>query len=244
MKKQVTIMGMPVTVEVLDSGVTNEDIQEIFSYLHYIDKKFSTYKQDSEISQINRGEINEQDYSSEMKTILELCEKTNKETNGYFDVHLDGILDPSGIVKGYAIYQAALILKKKGFKNFFVEIAGDVQVFGKSKDGEKWQVGIQNPFNPKEIVKILKVSDTGVATSGNYQRGLHIINPKTKKAADEIASMTVVGPNAYEADRFATAAFAMGEKGIEFIEKQKELAGYMIKKDHQAVLTGGLNQYL
>ena len=118
MKKQVTIMGMPVTVEVLDSGVTNEDIQEIFSYLHYIDKKFSTYKQDSEISQINRGEINEQDYSSEMKTILELCEKTNKETNGYFDVHLDGILDPSGIVKGYAIYQAALILKKKDLKIF------------------------------------------------------------------------------------------------------------------------------
>lgn len=244
MKKQKNIMGMLVTIQVEDRNVTNEDIQEVFAYFHYLDKKFSTYKKNSEISKINKRELRISESSSEMKKILRLCQETKRQTQGYFDIKINGILDPSGIVKGYAIYQGALIFKNKGFKNFYVEIAGDIQVFGKNQNQKKWRVGIQNPFNPKEIVKVLSVSGKGVATSGNYQRGKHILNPKTKKSADEIASITVIGSNIYEADRFATAAFAMGEKGIEFIEKLDGFESYMIKKDGSAILTSGLNKYL
>jgi len=179
-----------------------------------------------------------------MMKILGLCEQTKQETDGFFDINLNGILDPSGLVKGYAIYQGALILKNKGFANFYVEIAGDIQVFGKNEKQKKWKIGIQNPFNPDEIIKIVKLSNKGIATSGTYQRGKHIYNPKAKKLAEEIASMTVIGPNVYEADRFATAAFAMGEKGIEFIERLKGFEGYMIKKDKKAVLTSGFEDYL
>lgn len=232
-------MGMPVTVKIIDAGATSEDIQEVFAYFNYIDKKFSTYKRDSEISQINRGVVNNVDYSNEMKKILELSDQTKKETNGYFDIYLNGIIDPSGIVKGYAIWQASKILEKKGHQNFYVEIAGDIQVFGKNEKGESWKVGIQNPFNPEEIIKIVKISNKGIATSGNYQKGLHILNPKTKLAADEIASISVIGPNVYEADRFATAAFVMGEKGIEFIEELKGFEGYMVKNNKIAVMTSG-----
>src|ERR1035437_8357817 len=244
MKKQAIIMGMPVTVQIIDAGATSEDIQEVFAYFNYIDKKFSTYKRDSEISQINNGEINNVDYSNEMKKILELSDQTKKETNGYFDINLNGIIDPSGIVKGYAIWQASKILEKKGHQNFYVEIAGDIQVFGKNEKGESWKVGIQNPFNLEEIIKIVKISNKGIATSGNYQKRLHILNPKTKIAADEIAGISVIGPNVYEADRFATAAFAMGEKGIEFIERLKGFEGYMIKNNQIAVTTSGFKKYL
>jgi thiamine biosynthesis lipoprotein len=243
MKKQAIIMGMPVTVQISDGKATDEDIQEVFAYFNYVDKKFSTYKKDSEISQINRGEINEVNYSKEMKKVLSLCEETKKATDGYFDINLDGNLDPSGIVKGYAIWQAAQLLKKKGYRNFYVEIAGDIQTFGKNKAGENWRVGIQNPFNAKEIIKIVRLSNKGIDTSGNYQRGKHILNPKTKMVADEIASITVIGPNVYEADRFATAAFAMGERGIEFIGRLKGFAGHIIKNDRMAVMTGGFAEY-
>lgn len=236
-------MGMPVKIEVIDADVTDEDIQEVFAYFHYIDKKFSTFREDSEISKINIGELRILQSSSEMQKILALCEKTKQETNGYFDINIEGNLDPSGIVKGYAIYEGAEILRKKGFANFYVEIAGDIQVFGKNSKGKKWQVGIQNPFNLKEIVKVIKVSNAGIATSGNYQRGRHIQNPKVNQWADEIGSITVIGPNIYEADRFATAAFAMGEKGIKFIEKLKGFEGYMVKKNRQAVYTSGLEIY-
>lgn len=237
-------MGMPVTVQIVDGKATAEDIQEVFAYLYHIDQKFSTYKKDSEISQINREEIKSSNYSNEMKKVLELCEETKKATDGYFDINNNGILDPSGIVKGYAIWQAAQILKKKGYENFYVEIAGDIQAFGKNEKGERWKVGIQNPFSLKEIIKIVSLSNEGIATSGNYQRGKHILNPKTKLLANEIAGITVIGPNVYEADRFATAAFAMGEKGIEFIERLKGLEGYMIKNDQIAVLTSGFESYL
>jgi thiamine biosynthesis lipoprotein len=244
MKKQAIVMGMPAKINVIDVGVTEEDINKVFSYFHYIDKKFSTYKKDSEISQINRGELKEWDYSSEMKKILKLCEETKKETNGYFDVNFNGILDPSGLVKGYAVFGGAEILRKKGFLNYFVEIAGDIQIQGKNEKRENWKVGIQNPFNPDEIIKVVKLSNKGIATSGNYIRGTHIYNPKEKKFAEEIAGITVIGPNVYEADRFATAAFAMGEKGIEFIEKLKGLEGYMIKKNKTAVFTSRFEEYI
>lgn len=243
MKKQKIVMGMLSVVDIVDKGATDEDINEIFSYFHYIDNKFSTYKENSEISQINRKELKEPQYSSEMRKILYLSETTKKETDGYFDIQINGVLDPSGIVKGYAIFEAARIFKNKGFNNFYVEIAGDVQTYGKNEKNEKWSVGIQNPFNLNEIVKVVYLKGQGIATSGTYLRGKHIYNPKSKEKADDIMSVTVIGPNVYEADRFATAVFAMGRKGIEFIEKLKGFEGYMIQKDKRAVYTSGFENY-
>ena len=162
---------MPVVIEIADENATDEAVNEVFSYFHYIDEKFSTYKKSSEISKINRGELVFSDYSLEMQKILTLCQETKNQTKGYFNIEIKRKIDPSGLVKGYAIFEGAKILQKKGYKNFYVEIAGDIQVFGKNKNKEKWKVGIQNPFNLKEIVRVVKISDRGIATSGNYQRG-------------------------------------------------------------------------
>jgi thiamine biosynthesis lipoprotein len=244
MKKTAIVMAMPVTIQVTDKNATAEDINEVFAYFHYIDKKFSTYKKNSEISQINRGEINSRQYSKEMNEILKLSEITKKETDGYFDINISNSLDPSGIVKGYAINNGANVLIKKGYKNIYVEIAGDIQVYGGNGTDKFWKIGIQNPFNLAEIVKVVKLKDRGIATSGNYIRGKHILNPNQKKPTDEIASISVIGPNVYEADRFATAAFAMGKKGIGFIEGLKGFEGYMIQKDKHAIFTGGFNDYV
>lgn len=242
MRKTRLIMGMPITVEII--GSADKVFDEVFDYFGYVDQKFSTYKNTSEISKINRGEIKSSDFSSEMKKIFKLAEQTKKETDRYFDIVQNGKIDPSGIVKGWAILNAAKIIKRAGFENFYVEAGGDIQVLGRKKKGEKWRVGIRNPFNVSEIIKVLSVSNLGVATSGAYERGLHIYNPKTHRLANEIASITVVGRNVYEADRFATAAFAMGKRGIEFIERQKGLEGYMIDKKGIATLTRGFEKYV
>ena len=93
-------MGMTAIINVIDISVTQEDINEVFSYFHFIDKKFSTYKENSEISQINRGELKESQFSNEMKKILKLCEETKEETSGYFNINSNGLLDPSGL-KGF-----------------------------------------------------------------------------------------------------------------------------------------------
>lgn len=238
------VMGMPATVTIIDADAKRADIEEVFKYFRKIDKQFSTYKKESEVEKINRDEITSRHYSKAMKKILQLSEKTKKDTNGYFDVFFKGKFDPSGIVKGYAIHQGSLMLKKAGYKNYYVEIAGDIDVHGKNQEGKPWSVGIRNPFKTSEIVKILKISNKGVATSGNYIRGEHIYNPVEGTRPSQIASITVIGPNVYEADRMATAAYAMGKQGIQFIESQANLEGYMIDNNKQATFTSGLEEYV
>jgi thiamine biosynthesis lipoprotein len=244
MKQTRILMGMPVSVEVLDPAATDDTINEVFAYFEYVDEKFSTYKETSEISQINNGQITLAQASADMQTIFALADQTKQATNGFFDIAHDGRYDPSGIVKGWAIDQAAEQLHQKGFKNFYVDAGGDIQAFGRNEQHEEWRVGIRNPFNLTEIVKVLAISNCGVATSGNYVRGHHIYNPmKVDDPLAEVVSLTVVGPNIYEADRFATAAFAMGRAGIVFIESLDNFEGYMIDAEGQATLTSGLGRY-
>ena len=237
-------MGMPITVEVVDPGVTEADIEKVFAYFRAVDDTFSTYKEHSEIAKINRGELGEKAYSDEMKTILAVSEQTRQETRGYFDIQHNGILDPSGIVKGWAILRAAHLLKEAGLTNFYIDAGGDIQVAG-NKDGEPWRIGIRNPFNRKEIVKVLVVTDKGVATSGTAIRGQHIYDPHHPDTAlQDVVSLTVIGPNVYEADRFATAAFAMGKSGIFFIEQLPGFEGYMIDASARATFTSGFERYV
>ena len=235
---------MPITVEIVDES-TNKDFDLVFDYFDYVDKKFSTYKPNSEISKINRREILEKDFSADMKEVFKLSEETKKLSRGYFNIqNPEGYIDPSGLVKGWAIQKASNILTEKGFKNFYVEAGGDIQVQGNNADNKPWNVGIKNPFNQKEIVKVVYLHNQGMATSGTYIRGQHIYNPfKANELLNNIVSLTVIGPNVYEADRFATAAFAMGKEGINFIESLKGFEGYMINKEGLATMTSGFDKY-
>ena len=244
MKHLQLLMGMPITVEVVDPGVTEADIEKVFAYFRAVDDTFSTYKEHSEIAKINRGELGEEAYSDDMKTILAVSEQTRQETRGYFDIRHNGILDPSGIVKGWAILQAAHLLKDGGLTNFYIDAGGDIQVAG-NKDGEPWRIGIRNPFNRKEIVKVLVVTDKGVATSGTAIRGQHIYDPHNPDTSlQDVVSLTVIGPNVFEADRFATAAFAMGKRGIFFIQQLPGFEGYIIDASARATFTSGFERYV
>ncbi len=239
------IMGMPITVEIADSSATRDALEKIFSYFIAVDERFSTYKSGSEIMRINRGEVLENEYSAGMKEVFALAEKTKKETSGYFDIkNPDGSLDPSGIVKGWAIQNAAAQLFDMGFRNFYIDAGGDIQSSGTNAKGETWSVGIRNPFNFKEIIKIIYPQGSGIATSGTYIRGQHIYNPYAPgKELCDVVSLTVVGPNVLDADRFATGAFAMERESVNFIENLKDFEGYMVDSKGIATMTSGFKMY-
>ncbi|MBI3260358.1 MAG: FAD:protein FMN transferase [Ignavibacteriae bacterium] len=245
MKQTRILMGMPITIEIVDISAGEQDINEVFSYFKYTDEKISVYKKTSEITQINNGKIKKSDWSEDMKIVFALSKETKIKTSGYFDIMAsNGRYDPSGLVKGWAIFNASKILERRGFNNFYIEAGGDVQVRGKNQQGQNWKIGIRNPFNAKEIIKTVSVNEEGVATSGTYIRGQHIYDPKKRREPiTEIISLTVIGPNIYEADRFATAAFAMAEKGIEFIENLPGFEGYVIDKNGLATMTNGFEKY-
>jgi thiamine biosynthesis lipoprotein len=244
MKQTRLIMGMPIAIEVLDASATQDDLDDVFAYFVSIDETFSTYKDTSEISQINRGELLPAHYSEDMQIILALSAQTKEETAGYFDILHKGVYDPAGIVKGWAIQNAAKMLHAKGLRNFYIDAGGDIQVSG-SKNGNPWRVGIRNPFNRNEYVKVLVVTDQGIATSGTAIRGQHIYDPYQRDAPLlDIASITIIGPNVYDVDRFATAAFAMGKRGIQFIENLAGFEGYMIDMHAIATCTSGFERYV
>ncbi len=236
------IMGMPVVVEITGGG--SADLDAVFGYLMAVDDRFSTYKSDSEISKINRGELGEQAYSDEMKEIFALAEATTRETDGYFSiVRPDGSIDPSGIVKGWAIRNAALLVERMGYTNYFIDVGGDIQSRGIDADGKAWTIGIRNPFDRTQVVKALRPQGKGIATSGTYIRGQHIYDPHTPgRTIDDVVSLTVIGPDVYEADRFATAAFAMGKPGIAFIEGLPGFEGYLIDTQGIATMTSGFQR--
>jgi thiamine biosynthesis lipoprotein len=244
MKQIRDIMGMPIQVEVLDSQVTEQDIEKVWEHFRHVDEKFSTYKSTSEITHINEGKIKLEQYSQEMKEVMDLCKKTQRETQGFFNIEHNGKLDPSGIVKGWAIYNASQLLKQNGLHNFFIDAGGDIQVSGKNKEGKEWIVGIRNPFKPEENIKVLHLTDKGIATSGTSERGQHIYNPYSpKEKITDVVSLTVIGLNVYEADRFATAAFAMGKEGIHFIQSLPGFEGYMIDAQGIATFTSNFEEF-
>lgn len=245
MKQTRLLMGMPITLEVVDATVPADVFDRVFAYFAAVDQTFSTYKASSEISRINNHEITVEQASQDVRTIFALAEQTRQETGGYFDMTRDGLYDPSGVVKGWSIYQAAKIMRLAGCRNFSIDAGGDIQAVGKNGQGQHWRVGIRNPFNMHEIVKVLAISNCGVATSGTYIRGQHIYNPKTNsQLVTDVVSLTVIGPNIYEADRFATAAFAMGEEGVRFIERLEGFEGYMIDRQGRATFTSGFTRYV
>ncbi|WP_246094080.1 MULTISPECIES: FAD:protein FMN transferase [Mesorhizobium] len=233
-------MGMPITVDI-GGASSGELIETVFGYFERIDRRFSTYRADSEIMAINRGDVPVVEWSGEMTEVFALARQTKDETDGYFDIRKpDGSLDPSGIVKGWAIRNAAVIVQRAGIRDFFIEAGGDVQSCGKNASGQDWSVGIRNPFNAHEIVKIVYPRGRGLATSGTYVRGQHIYNPHAiDSPIQDIVSLTVIGADVLEADRFATAAFAMGRDGILFIEQTPGLEGYVIDTNGRATPTPG-----
>jgi thiamine biosynthesis lipoprotein len=245
MRQERIVMGMPAIIEITDPSADNDSFAAVWSELEEIDQRFSTYKETSEISRINREHAPESAYSPLMKEVFVLAEQTKIETGGYFDIRTpDDTLDPSGIVKGWALLRAAQQILNMGFKDCYIDIGGDIQTYGKNPAGAEWSIGIRNPFDRDEIVKVIYPHEMGVATSGTAVRGQHIYNPHDPHAPiSGIVSLTVIGPDVYEADRFATAAFAMGKGGIVFIEHLPGFEGYTIDPAGIATMTSGFNAY-
>jgi thiamine biosynthesis lipoprotein len=237
------IMGMPVVVEIV--GADEATYRRAFARFQEVDDRFSTYKRDSEISRINRGDLSLEHASGEMLQMLALAEHEKSRTGGIFDIRTpDGTLDPSGIVKGWAIRDVARMVEHAGYHDYWVEAGGDIQVSGHDEDGAPWRIGIRHPFEKDRLVQVIRLSDGGVATSGTYARGEHLYDPRTGRAADSpFVSLTVIASDVYEADLWATTAFVSGEEGLARLAALPGLEAYAIAHDGIATMTEGWVSY-
>jgi thiamine biosynthesis lipoprotein len=196
-------MGIPVSVQGADG-----EADAVFEWLRWVDTTFSTYRADSEISRLDRGELSPGDAHPLVREVLGRCDALRERTGGYFDARATGRLDPSGLVKGWAVDRAAALLDAAGCRRFCIDAGGDVVL-----RGGPWRVGIRHPRRRRKVAAVIEVSDAAVATSGAYERGAHIVDPIGRRPADGALSVTIVGPQLAAADAYATAAFAMGRAG-------------------------------
>jgi FAD:protein FMN transferase len=235
------IMGLPVVVDVRDDGDASPALADLFDWLRWVDATFSTFKEDSEISRINQGELRREDAHPDVREVLERCERLREETEGYFDMRTPaGPIDPSGLVKGWAVDRAAAILDGAGFHNYAVSGGGDMRVLGRAVPELAWRVGIQHPLDRQQVASVVETTDLAIATSGAYARGDHVWNPHSERAPSGILSVTIVGPELGTADAYATAAFAMGPERAPHWSAR--LAGYeamTILADETVFKTGG-----
>ena len=202
------VMGMPVVVDVRDGDAGPDAVDEVFAWLRFVDATFSTYRADSEIRRLDAGALALADAHPLVREVLARGERLRARTGGYFDARAAGRLDPSGLVKGWAVDRAAALLTAAGARRFCVNAGGDVVV-----RGGPWRVGVQHPRERDRVAAVLSLTDAAVATSGAYERGEHIVDPLTRRPARGALSVTVLGRDLATADAYATAAFAMGERG-------------------------------
>ncbi|MFF4948749.1 FAD:protein FMN transferase [Streptomyces chattanoogensis] len=214
-------------------------LHDAVAWLHHVDRVFSTFRADSVISRLARGETRREDCSSEVREVLDLCTHAGRATGGWFSHTPDGVLDPSGLVKGWAVERAWQILRRAGARNICVNGGGDLQLSGESAPGVPWSIGIAHPRRPGELCTIVTGHDLAIATSGTAERGTHILDPYTGAPADGPASLTVVGHRLTMTDAYATAAFAMGGRARNWLEHLDGYEGFAILRDGRPWRTRG-----
>jgi thiamine biosynthesis lipoprotein len=234
-------MGMPVTVDVRGAGVDAAALDEVFADLRRLDALFSPYRAGSEVSRIDRGELRPEEASPEVRAVIDLCERYRRATGGWFSAWIDGRFDPSGLVKSWAMDRACGILERHGARDYLIDAGGDVVARGNRAADEPWRVGIRHPVQRDRLVRVVLAADMAVATSGTYEKGAHVRDPRTGQPATEVLSVTVVGADVVEADVHATAALAMGRAGLELVEALAGYEAYAIFPDLTASWTTGFD---
>jgi len=237
LRKQFPVWGTMVDVDCFSQSVGGAQLdramETVIAFCEDIDRDFSTYKAGSWVSRLRRGEVAIGDCPEDVQQVWNLCATAKDLSDGAFDPWaVAGGFDPSGLVKGWAADAAAEILVAAGVQHCQVNAAGDLALRGgwfdsATGDVKPWSIGVVNPDNRAEIVKVFQITDGAIATSGTYERGAHIHDPLNGLIAIGAKSATVVGAEGWLCDAMATAVMVAGQDAAKWFG-QPELAGYQV----------------
>ena len=229
-RAEIETWGTVIFIDASSSTITESAIQtsidRVRDFLYEVDVVFSTYKDQSQVSRLRRGEIKIVDCTPDLQEVWQLCHEAKLLSDGYFDPWcVEGGFDPSGYVKGWASDRAISMMKADGVEHIQINSAGDLSLAGGHEPGKSWSIGIRHPEDAQTIVKVFDITDGAIATSGTYERGSHIKDPHTGLIALGARSATVYGPNGGVADALATALIVAGKDGAYLFQKP-ELSEY------------------
>ncbi|MBT8226468.1 MAG: FAD:protein FMN transferase [Dactylosporangium sp.] len=242
-------MNMPISIHLRGAGLASPEVEravaEVFADLRRVEGLFSTFRPDSQVSAINRGQARPGDCHPLVAEVIELCGQARERTDGYFDAYLprpggSRWFNPAGLVKGWAAERAAGWLRALPRRGFCLNAGGDIVVGGSGpREGEPWTIGIEDPLDTGHLVATVSVPGGAVATSGGTHRGGHIVVPSTGVPAGELLTATVTGPSLMWADVFATAAVARGAGALRWLTRLPGYAGMVVRPGGAALVTPG-----
>ncbi|MFI7609912.1 FAD:protein FMN transferase [Nonomuraea terrae] len=200
------VMGMPVSVDIrtaLPERELTPVLDDAFAWLRWVDDTFNPAKEDSQVGRLSRGQTIRQ--IPELIEVLHRCDELSEATNGWFESRINGVIDPSGYIKGWALERLSRALCNAGAVDHRISAGGDIRVRGSAMPGTPWRVTVRDP-RTGVVRAVVHAHDMGIATSGRRP----IVNPRTGKVQEGLGSVTVVGPDLGVADAYATALYAMG----------------------------------
>ena len=224
------VMGMPISLALRGRHAADEEGRtawaEVMAALRAFDRTFSTYRDDSGVSRLRRGELTLADCPPEVGEVLALGEEAERDSGGAFSVGRTGpdgttVLDPNGVVKGWAADRAAAALRTL------------------DPDAPPWRIGIEHPHDPGRLIAVVPVTTGAVATSGTAHRGQHLVDARTGRPPSGVASVTVVAASLTIADIDATAAYARGEDAARWLGARPGRTGLVVWADGSATTVGG-----
>jgi thiamine biosynthesis lipoprotein len=227
--------------ERLGPAAVGTALQDARALLESMDRRFSHYRLDSDISRWSSGHDVGDEAAAEIEHVLLECGRLHADSDGVFRARnpRTGALDTAGYVKGYAIGRAAGLLRAAGLVNVVVGIGGDAYCAGRASDDRPWRVAVQDPGRSHGVLAMIEATDAAVATSGTAERGEHIWRG-TAEPTTGLRSFTVVGPDIAEADAFATIGFAMGEAGMAWVNRHDGYRSLVVRTDATVVSDAAL----
>ncbi|MFC5830127.1 FAD:protein FMN transferase [Nonomuraea insulae] len=237
------IMGMPVSVDIrtaLPARELTPLLDDAFAWLRWVDDTFSPVKEDSQISRLNSGRTIRQ--IPELIEVLHRCDELSEATGGYFEPRINGVIDPSGYIKGWALERLSRALCNAGAGDHRITAGNDIRVRGSAAPGKRWRVGIRDPREDL-VRKVVFAHDLGIATSG----AAPVINPHTGMTSDGLTSVTVIGPDLGLADAYATAVYAMDPLPARRFAADLGGSGayqtMLVTREGQEITTSGFTNY-
>ncbi len=238
-RRVVPLMGTVFTFDLRDPGLSDGAVDRTIGWLQDTEATFSTYRSHSDIRRLGRGEVTVSECSPAVAEVLDICASLERETDGYFSANWNGLVDPTGLVKGWSVEAASAMLRDAGSRSHAINGGGDVRTVGDAAPGERWHIGVADPFGKDQFITAVTGSDLAVATSGIGERGDHILDPHDQAANPAWASVTVVGPDLTFADAYATAAMAMGHSAVRWLTAARHYEAFFVDRNGRTTWTPG-----
>jgi len=241
------VMGIPISLAMRGrharSRLGRTAWADTMAELRRLDSIFSTYRRSSIISRLDRAEISSDDCPVEVAEVFELAALAKAETNGAFDIWRpgsDGVrhLDPSGVVKGWAVERASAPLRVLDQTAFCLSGGGDMVCRVPSPDAPAWRIGIEHPHDPSRVVAVVPLQNGAIATSGTAHRGEHLVDARTGRPVRGVVSVTVVAASLTVADIDATSAYVLGEDASRWLSTRPGRTGFVVWTDGTTTTTG------